>query len=219
MTVPPAPLRRFDEERAVAPMETPRGGRACQAATTGILRRDTSNPHSGFAQAVHRGSQAAAVRQNRAPTGSAHCRPPETKERQPCSSQRFASQPCPQGVESFLDWFTWSNDVLRDLAGLRQRRFADNSYAAIVEHDSARDLRPDAPHRRSFPHAGPARHDPRRLPRPDGDWARSRSVAMNPLLPGRHRPRFYVDARPVSVNLEVRASIMHPTPVPPGLVR
>lgn len=47
----------------------------------------------------------------------------------------------PEGrVQSFLDWFTWSNDVLCGTAGLRQRRLlrsADNSYAAIVEHDSA----------------------------------------------------------------------------------
>lgn len=43
-------------------------------------------------------------------------------------------------LPQFLEWFTWSNDVLRDTEGLRQRRLlhgADGTYAAIVEHDSS----------------------------------------------------------------------------------
>lgn len=42
--------------------------------------------------------------------------------------------------QAFLDWFTWSNDVLNGVEGLRQRRLlraGDGSYSAVVEHDSA----------------------------------------------------------------------------------
>ena len=52
---------------------------------------------------------------------------------------RFPAVP-EERVQPFLAWFTWSNDVLRHTAGLRQRRLlrgADDSYAALVEHDSA----------------------------------------------------------------------------------
>lgn len=47
----------------------------------------------------------------------------------------------PEGrIQPFLDWFTWSNDILRTTPGLRQRRLlrgTDDTFAAIVEHDSA----------------------------------------------------------------------------------
>lgn len=47
----------------------------------------------------------------------------------------------PEGeVQQFLDWFTWSNEILRATPGLRQRRLlrgTDNTFSAIVEHDSA----------------------------------------------------------------------------------
>ena len=40
----------------------------------------------------------------------------------------------------FRDWFAWSNDQLRETAGLRNRRLlraADGSYPALMEHESA----------------------------------------------------------------------------------
>lgn len=52
---------------------------------------------------------------------------------------RFPAVP-EERVQPFLDWFTWSNDILRGTPGLRQRRLlrgTDNAFAAIVEHDSA----------------------------------------------------------------------------------
>ena len=52
---------------------------------------------------------------------------------------RFPAVP-EERAQLFLDWFTWSNDILRRTPGLRQRRLlrgTDGSYAAIVEHDSA----------------------------------------------------------------------------------
>lgn len=52
---------------------------------------------------------------------------------------RFPAVP-EERVQPFLDWFTWSNDVLRGTAGLRQRRLlrgTGDSFAALVEHESA----------------------------------------------------------------------------------
>jgi hypothetical protein len=42
--------------------------------------------------------------------------------------------------QDFRDWFAWSNDQLRETAGLRSRRLLrapNGSYAALIEHDSA----------------------------------------------------------------------------------
>jgi len=45
--------------------------------------------------------------------------------------------------KDFRDWFAWSNDQLRGMAGLRGRRLLraqDGSYTSLVEYDSARAL-------------------------------------------------------------------------------
>lgn len=52
---------------------------------------------------------------------------------------RFPAVPA-EHDKDFRDWFAWSNDQLRGMAGLRGRRLLrapDGSYTALVEHDSA----------------------------------------------------------------------------------
>jgi len=52
---------------------------------------------------------------------------------------RFPAVPAERDKD-FRDWFTWSNDQLRGIVGLRGRRLLrapDGSYTALVEHDSA----------------------------------------------------------------------------------
>lgn len=52
---------------------------------------------------------------------------------------RFPAVPAEQDAD-FRAWFAWSNDELRDTAGLRARRLLqapDGSYTALVEHESA----------------------------------------------------------------------------------
>ena len=52
---------------------------------------------------------------------------------------RFPSVPAERD-QDFRDWFAWSNDQLRGMAGLRGRRLmraSDGSYTALVEHESA----------------------------------------------------------------------------------
>ena len=52
---------------------------------------------------------------------------------------RFPAVP-PEHDRDFRDWFAWSNDQFREMAGLRSRRLLrapDGSYTALVEHDSA----------------------------------------------------------------------------------
>lgn len=52
---------------------------------------------------------------------------------------RFPSVPAARD-QDFRDWFAWSNDQLRDVAGLKARRLLrgpDGSYTALVEHESA----------------------------------------------------------------------------------
>lgn len=52
---------------------------------------------------------------------------------------RFPTVPAERD-QDFRDWFAWSNDQLRDVAGLKARRLLqapDGSYTALVEHESA----------------------------------------------------------------------------------
>ena len=52
---------------------------------------------------------------------------------------RFPAVPA-EHDKDFRDWFAWSNDELRGMAGLRGRRLLrspDGSYTALLEHDSA----------------------------------------------------------------------------------
>jgi len=52
---------------------------------------------------------------------------------------RFPAVPAERDRD-FRDWFAWSNDQLRGMAGLRGRRLlraSDGSYTALVEHESA----------------------------------------------------------------------------------
>lgn len=52
---------------------------------------------------------------------------------------RFPPVPAARDKD-FRDWFAWSNDQLRETAGLRARRLLrapDGSYTALVEHESA----------------------------------------------------------------------------------
>jgi len=52
---------------------------------------------------------------------------------------RFPMVPAARDRE-FLEWFAWSNEQLRDTAGLKARRLLrapDGSYTALVEHESA----------------------------------------------------------------------------------
>lgn len=52
---------------------------------------------------------------------------------------RFPTVPAERD-QDFRDWFAWSNDQLRDTAGLKARRLLrapDGSYTALVEHESA----------------------------------------------------------------------------------
>ena len=52
---------------------------------------------------------------------------------------RFPAVPAGRDKD-FRDWFAWSNDQLRGMAGLRGRRLlraSDGLYTALVEHDSA----------------------------------------------------------------------------------
>lgn len=51
---------------------------------------------------------------------------------------RFPTVPADRDQE-FRDWFAWSNDQLRETAGLKGRRLLraqDGSYTALVEHES-----------------------------------------------------------------------------------
>jgi len=52
---------------------------------------------------------------------------------------RFPAVPAERDKD-FRDWFAWSNDQLRQTAGLKARRLLrapDGTYAALVEHESA----------------------------------------------------------------------------------
>ena len=52
---------------------------------------------------------------------------------------RFPPVPAERDKD-FRDWFAWSNDQLREVAGLKARRLlraSDGSYTALVEHESA----------------------------------------------------------------------------------
>ncbi len=52
---------------------------------------------------------------------------------------RFPTVPAERD-QDFREWFAWSNDQLRDTAGLKARRLLrapDGSYTALVEHESA----------------------------------------------------------------------------------
>ena len=52
---------------------------------------------------------------------------------------RFPTVPAERDRD-FRDWFAWSNDQLRETAGLKARRLLrapDGSYTALVEHESA----------------------------------------------------------------------------------
>ena len=52
---------------------------------------------------------------------------------------RFPTVPAERDKD-FRDWFAWSNDQLRETAGLKARRLLrapDGSYTALVEHESA----------------------------------------------------------------------------------
>ncbi len=52
---------------------------------------------------------------------------------------RFPTVPAERD-QAFRDWFAWSNDQLRDTAGLKARRLLralDGSYTALVEHENA----------------------------------------------------------------------------------
>ena len=52
---------------------------------------------------------------------------------------RFPTVPAERDKD-FRDWFAWSNDQLRETAGLKARRLlcaADGSYTVLVEHESA----------------------------------------------------------------------------------
>src|SRR3546814_1639322 len=56
-----------------------------------------------------------------------------------CSSDLFPPVPA-QRDTAFRAWFAWSNEQLRDSAGLAGRRLlrgADGAYVGLVEHDSA----------------------------------------------------------------------------------
>lgn len=51
---------------------------------------------------------------------------------------RFPAVPADRDAD-FREWFAWSNDQLRDAAGLAGRRLlqgGDGSYVALVEHES-----------------------------------------------------------------------------------
>lgn len=55
---------------------------------------------------------------------------------------RFPTVPAERD-EDFRDWFAWSNEQLRETAGLKARRLLrapDGSYTALVEHESAETL-------------------------------------------------------------------------------
>lgn len=52
---------------------------------------------------------------------------------------RFPEVPT-EREEAFQEWFAWSNDQLRHVDGLKDRRLlraADGTYTALVEHTSA----------------------------------------------------------------------------------
>lgn len=49
----------------------------------------------------------------------------------------------PAGDKDFRGWLAWSNDQLRETAGLKARRLlgaSDGCYTALVEHESASTL-------------------------------------------------------------------------------
>jgi hypothetical protein len=52
---------------------------------------------------------------------------------------RFPAVPAHRETD-FRNWFSWSNDQMRETAGLKARRLLgapDGSYTALVEHESA----------------------------------------------------------------------------------